>query len=367
MKKKILVLTIFVIGLISSYTPTAFASEFNFSVITETPASQIDKEKTYFDVQLKPNQEESLSVLLRNDTDKEVQVGISISRATTNKNVIVEYGPNEIPKDESLAYDLADYLEGPEKVVLKPKSQEHIAFKAKMPSDSFDGVIAGGLTFKEINEEKTEDKESGMTIKNEYSYVVAVLMRQTLDEVAPNLTLKKVFPDQINARNAIISEVQNDQMTYINQVVVETQITKKGSEEVLYESKKEKLQIAPNSTFEFPTSLEGKRLEAGDYHLSMTVYGNRNDNGEYTRVSEVEGEKTEMTFNNLWEFEEDFTIEGEVAKKLNETDVSIEEEDNFLLYVVIGLLFLIVVLLLIIFLVWRRRKNEEEKDEQDGK
>lgn len=366
MKKKLLIMTILALGLVSSFMPTVFASEFNFSVTTNTPKSQIDSEKTYFDIQLEPGQKETLEVTLRNDTDKEVEVGIDISRATTNKNVIVEYGSNDIPKDGSLAYDLSDYLTGPEKVLLKPKSQENIVFTAKMPSDSFDGLIAGGLTFKEINAENSEDDGTGMTIKNEYSYVVAVLMRQTLNEVAPNLMLKSVFPDQINARNAIISEVQNDQMTYINQVAVETIITKKDSSEVLYESKKEGLQIAPNSTFEFPTSLEGQRLEPGEYHLSMLIYGNRNEEGTYTRVSEVDGKENETKFNNLWEFEEEFTIDGEVAKELNKTDVSIEEENNTLLYVIIGLIFLVVVLLLIIFLVWRKRKNEEKTENQDG-
>ena len=40
---------------------------------------------------------------------------------------------------------------------------------------------------------------------------VALLMRQTLNEVAPNLVLHEVKPDQINARNVILANVQNDQ------------------------------------------------------------------------------------------------------------------------------------------------------------
>lgn len=370
MKKKVLLLMILLVGSFSFHLPKVSASEFNFAVSTKMADSQIDKEKSYFDIQLAPGQEEILEVNLRNDTDEKVEVGIAINRASTNKNVVIEYGPNDIPKDESLKYDLADYLKGPESVVLEPKSEKNIQFTAKMPDEKFDGLIAGGLTFKELKKEAISEEESGMAILNEYSYVVAVLMRQTMNEVAPNLSLKKVFPDQINARNVIISTIQNDQMTYINQVVIDAKVTKKGSEEVLYETTQERLQVAPNSTFEFPVSLEGEPLVGGEYHLSMVVYGNRNPDGEYLYESEIEGEKTETQFNNKWEFDEDFTIDKEIAKKLNKTDVSIEKEDNFLLYVVIGLLLLIVVLLLIIFLVWRRRKNEEEKNkqnEQNGK
>ena len=85
-----------------------------------------------------------------------------------------------------------------------------------MPKDRFDGVLVGGITFKEIVTEKdqTENKDQSLSIENEYAYTVALLMRQTLNEVAPNLVLHEVKPDQINARNVILANVQNDQNLY---------------------------------------------------------------------------------------------------------------------------------------------------------
>ena len=83
-----------------------------------------------------------------------------------------------------------------------------MVFHAKMPKDRFDGVLAGGITFKEIVTEKdqTENKDQSLSIENEYAYTVALLMRQTLNEVAPNLVLHEVKPDQINARNVILAK-----------------------------------------------------------------------------------------------------------------------------------------------------------------
>ena len=56
-----------------------------------------------------------------------------------------------------------------------------------MPKDRFDGVLAGGITFKEIVTEKdrNRNKDQSLSIENEYAYTVALLMRQTLNEVAP--------------------------------------------------------------------------------------------------------------------------------------------------------------------------------------
>ncbi|MGG5359181.1 hypothetical protein IGI57_000124 [Enterococcus sp. DIV0213j] len=356
--KKIVGLVVLVLGMCMINVPFAQASEFNFAVTPIIPSTQLDLEKTYFDLKLDPGQEEKLEVLLRNDTDKKVEIDVSVNSATTNSNVIVEYGENEIEKDESLEFDLKDYVEYPEALTLQPNSERIIEFKAKMPKEKFDGVLAGGITFKEIKkeQEKNDEKEQGLSIKNEYSYVVALLMRQNENEVAPDLKLKKVEPGQINARNVILSTIQNDKKTYINQVAVQAKITKKGDSEVLYKEDKEGLQIAPNSNFSFPISLKGAALEPGDYHLSMTVYGNKEDEGEFVKEKGTEA----LRFKNQWKFEQDFTIDGETAKELNEKDVSLKK-DNTWLYILAGSLLLLLVVLLIIWLVWRKKKNEEEK------
>ncbi len=147
--------------------------------------------------------------------------------------------------------------------------------------------------------DQTENKDQSLSIENEYAYTVALLMRQTLNEVAPNLVLHEVKPDQINARNVILANVQNDQKTYINQVVIETKITKKGHSEVLYQEEKEGLQIAPNTNFSFPTALNGQPLTPGEYHLTMTILGNENENGKFSRKKE----NTTINYTDQWIFE----------------------------------------------------------------
>lgn len=340
------------------FNVTVTASEFNFAVTTTPPNSQIDKNITYFDIKLDPEQREELSVDLRNDTDNEVKIGISLKSATTNSNVVVEYGENLIEKDDSLMIDLEDHVTYPETVTLAPNSNETIVFQVTMPKTAFDGVLAGGITFKEISEnEQNENNEQGLSIKNEYSYVVALLMRQTENEVAPNLVLHEVEPGQINARNVILATLQNDQKTYINQVNIQTKITKKGSDAVLYEENKERLQIAPNTRFAFPTSLNGAALEPGDYRIIATIFANEDEEGEFIRETENEPIK----YKNYWELEKEFTIDRQVARELNAKDVTIPEDHTWI-YLLIGVLLLVLVVSLILWLIWRKKKNEEKED-----
>lgn len=335
----------------------SFASEFNFAVTTVIPENQVDKDKTYFDIQLEPNEEQNLEVTLRNDTEKKVKIGISLNSATTNSNGVVEYGKNNLTKDPSLDINIEDYTSYPESITLMPKSTQTVKFHIKMPNNKFDGIVAGGITFKEIEKEEdsSNDESQGLSIKNEYSYVVAVLMRQTTNKVDPNLNLVHVKPGQINARNVILANIQNDKKTYINQAHITTKITKKNSEKIIYQENKDNLQIAPNTNFSFPTALDGEALKPGIYHLSMDIYANEDKNGEFLNKNSDK----KLRYNNYWKLEKDFRIDNKVAKELNKKDVTLRK-DNTWIYILIGIILLLLAILLIIWIIWRRKKYEEK-------
>ncbi len=46
-----------------------------------------------------------------------------VNSATTNSNVMVEYGKNEIEKDMSLIFDLVDYVSYPQIVTLRSEER----------------------------------------------------------------------------------------------------------------------------------------------------------------------------------------------------------------------------------------------------
>ena len=177
--------------------------------------------------------------------------------------------------------------------------------------------------------------------------------------IKPDLKATKVEPAQVNARNVINVHLQNPQAVYLNQLDVATTITKKGSAEVLYESQAESMQMAPNSHFAYPISLNGEKLEAGKYTMKMTAYGEKAEDGEY-KVKTSNG--SDETYKYKWEFEKDFEIKGEVARELNDKDVTIEQ-DNTWIYLLFGVLLLLLLLLLFIF--WKRKKQKDEDESED--
>ncbi|NMP60025.1 DUF3324 domain-containing protein, partial [Enterococcus mundtii] len=111
-------------------------------------------------------------------------------------------------------------------------------------------------------------------------------------------------------------------------------------DEVLYEANEEMMQMAPNSNFNFPISLEGDRFQAGDYVLKLKA---------------TSGEEE-------WSWERGFTIEADEARSFNREDVTIDTSINWWM---IGTMLLILLLLaLVIYLMVQKkqaRENESEK------
>ncbi|MDT2739279.1 DUF916 and DUF3324 domain-containing protein [Enterococcus canintestini] len=338
----------------------SFASEFNFAVTPKTSANQIDKTKTYFDLLLAPNQADELSVALRNDTDQKVVVEAQINSATTNGNGVVEYSQNEIKADETLQYNIKDFVKAPSEISLAPHSAAEYKIKIQMPNEKFSGVIAGGITFKEkaakTDNSTAKQEDKGLAIKNEYSYVVALLMRQTTDNGAPDLKLTKVAADQRNARNVIQGNLQNPNPTYLNQLATKTTISKKGSDTALYTSEKKGMQMAPNSNFDLAVALNGEALKAGKYTMKIEAYGRQDEKGQFKFIGD--GHK-ETNYHYHWSLSKDFEIKAEVAKKLNDSDVTIKKDYTWV-YILIGILLLL--LLILFFIIWRRKKNKADDE-----
>lgn len=318
-------------------TPFASASEFNFGVYTVIPDNQIDKQKSYFNLRMEPNQKQTLTIQLKNNTEDDVVIEPIIHSATTNLNGVVEYGPSNAERDASLPYELGDLIKTDKEITIPAKGSKELHLNVTMPEEEFDGILAGGITLEEkkASSKNTEVPNKGLSIENKYAYVVGITLQETVEVVKQDLKLHEVEAGQVNARNVINATLQNPTATYLNRFEVDAEVTQKGKTEVLYEAKKQDMQMAPNSNFKYPISLNGEKFKTGTYTLHVKAKSSKES----------------------WEFEKDFTIEGEVAQQFNATDVSIEGP-NYLAYMVGLLILLVVGLLLYIFYSKKKQKKQ---------
>jgi hypothetical protein len=120
---------------------------------------------------------------------------------------------------------------------------------------------------------------------------------------------------------------------------VEATVQRAGENEVLYEASEEMMQMAPNSNFDFPISLEGDRFQSGDYVLKLRA---------------ISGE-------DEWVWERPFTIKADEARALNQADVTIDSSMNWWM---IGAIILLVLLLGVILylLIQKKKANRSEQE-----
>ena len=314
----------------------------NFYVTPSFPESQVEGSNSYFDLNLSPGDTETLSLELRNANSEPIQVQVTPHTAYTNVHGVVEYGKNAEEPDTSLIHSIDTLIEPSEVIELAGNETKVVTLPLHMPEESFEGFLAGGLRISEVKEEQEEvdSNEEGVAIKNEFTYVVGVVLSNTRDSVQPDLELLDVFADQLNYRNVISATIQNFTPTFVNRLAVEATIQRAGENDVLYEASEEMMQMAPNSHFNFPISLNGDRFQSGEYVLNLTA-----------RSGEEE-----------WTWTHPFTIEADQARALNRSDVTIDTGLNWWMISVIVLAVLLIGVVSYLFIQKRKESEKETKE-----
>ncbi|OJG88594.1 cell wall surface anchor protein [Enterococcus silesiacus] len=314
---------------------TVSAAELNFNAKAELLENQIDKKQSYFDLLVKPDTEQDLLVELTNDTEKEVTLSPAIYDAVSNSNGVVEYGPNDKKRDPTLVVGLTNIASTQKEIKIPARGTAKLTVKLKMPAKSFSGVILGGLYLKQNSSETNSMEKQQTAIKNEYSYIIGIQLREEMQEPLPAFNLISVIPDQVNARNVIKARIQNSQALLVGNVTITSKIFKKNTKKPIYEEKKSGIELAPNSYMDFLVQLDGNPLLAGDYTATVTL----NYQEEY------------------WTWDKDFTITKNVAASYNKKDVSIPKNNNWMIYLGTGIFITIIIFLCLIIVRLKKEKD----------
>ncbi|SOC40714.1 DUF916 and DUF3324 domain-containing protein [Salinicoccus kekensis] len=339
MKFKLNFILFLTILFMPSFVTEANESVVPYSIEAVIPNNQVDQGSTYFDIEMEKGETQKLEVVVYNSSDEPITIEAQANSATTNSNGLIIYDAVDLVPHDSMSHPFAEIATIAEyKIEIEPQSQETVTITVEAPDESFDGLILGGLYFSQEADESEED--SGVQIQNQYSYALAVQIREAGNDndVEPELDLLSLEAGLINHRTGLQTSFVNTAPTIIGGLEFTGDVYAEGSEEPLYTRTVKDFNIAPNSEFNFPVMFENQGLEAGDYVFKGTA-----SNGDHE-----------------WSFEEMFTIEAEAAEEANDEAVEIEEEEienEWMMPVLIGLGVLVVLLLVtIIYLLVKRRK-----------
>lgn len=368
--KKIIITSLSVISFLLPVTKVAHADSANFSVTPTIGQNQIGTNVGYFNLLLKPNQTQKLDFTLYNNASQTIKIKTTFGTAFTSQSGSVGYTPDLVKPDPSLKLNLKDYVKLPKTVTIPAKSTAKVTATVTSPATSFQGVIAGGFNFEDVNDTTNASQKSGISITNRYRYVIGIVLQNSEKKIAPTLSLGKVAPDQVNGRNVIAAKLTNAAPAYLMQMNISAVVTKSDDASIKYTYNNAAMEMAPNSNFSLaiPVSLQGvlngqssQPLKPGKYHLKMTVYGAKDAKGQYETM--VNDQVTKYDYR--WIFDKDFTITQAKANTLNAKDATVTQKSKVDWLLIVGFIIIILLLLIIIFLLFKRRKKDDKPQEKE--
>ncbi|MGX7148466.1 DUF916 and DUF3324 domain-containing protein [Enterococcus ureasiticus] len=333
-----LILSIFFVQTQVSNATSDPSGAVGFLYKTNHPENQID-DSGYFNLKMTPGQKQKVSITLTNLGKKEVTVEVNLNGARTNSNGVLEYGKTKLDKDASMKFDFTDIVKGPKEITLPPESDKDLELEINMPETSYDGIILGGIQLQKVSDEEEKKENTGTTIINEYAYTIAMLLKENDTKVEPKMGYLKTYGTQPNGRNTITVDLANQATDLLEDLTVEVQIMPEKKDEVLYESKKTKMRMAPNSVLNYPVTMEGQPMVPGQYRAHVTANS---------------GDKK-------WEWTEMFTITKEEADKFNREDIGMDQERGIDFKLVGMIVGGVIGFFLIMFLIIRFVTNKKSK------
>ncbi|MEG2708371.1 MAG: DUF916 and DUF3324 domain-containing protein [Vagococcus sp.] len=332
---KLLSLLIVVICFVSLKVEEVQASGADFGVEPIYSEHQDKDKKGYFSLVLKENQKETLKVKVTNYSKEPTTIFMLSQQATTANSGVIEYNDVEKKVEPSAPANFKDIVvPKSEKIELKPEESKEIDVDVVMPSTNFEGLLLGGLYFSQ------QDKatENPSLIKNTFSYTLPVALKMSDKKIENQLVYQGIELSNRNSSPYIEAKLLNEAASLIKELSVEGRIFDKKTGEEFYVSKMNELEMAPNSVFKFGFDLRNSAFIPGDYLLKLDVVADGKD----------------------YHFEDDFTIDKETARKLNDASVYVQTS-GFPWLIVIGIVSLVAMLSVIGILLKRQKKKDMKK------
>lgn len=244
----------------------------DYSVTYQESATQrpTARDTGYADVIAAPGSTQTLTFKIANLSDKTIKVDVTKGTAGTSENGNVVYTSENWPNADfiNLPTRMENQLTVSDPVVtLAPKETKQVTATLTMPTSPIDGTIAGGVGFKEENQQRTSG--TGFRLNATVKYDIAVLAQNAEPkQYAKQPTVTSEGAKTVAGKSAFVFHFQNPYPAFINRVKMDVKVTAPSGK--TYRRAQKMMQFAPNSQLNWMVWLNGDKVEAGAYKVEMT-------------------------------------------------------------------------------------------------
>lgn len=312
-----------------------------FSVRAVLPENQVNSQVSYFDLHMAPERKQDLTVEIYNKEAKEIKAKISVVSASTNGNGIIDYKTPGI-KDKTLKIPFSEIAKVQEEIVMVPAEKTaHTVISVTMPKEEYDGVVLGGIVVTQIKDEEEAKKDEmqaaqGVTIRNEYSYVLGVKLTETDSEVLPEFEPVIAQPELIQYRVGVVHYIRNKEAAIAKNVTLGIKIYSERENKIILTEPEKRIDMAPNSVIPYGV-LWGRDIAPGNY------------------ISYVSMEQDGRT----WNFEMPFEVTAQQSLEISQNSLEEKQGIPWWAVLLIILVIILIIIILILLLIVKRKKGKE--------
>lgn len=328
MKTKVSMILL-VILLAIGFSNKVFAEDENASGFSVTPIlseNQTSDITSFFDINWVPDQSERIGLRVVNKSNTEKKVSISVNKARTNSNGIVDYSDPRSVEDDKEMYKIQNLVSFEEELVIPANSSKEVFADIRIPMGDFNGILMGGIHVVE----KIETNGTG--ISNVVAYNIPIVIRGNIDQ-RPEPSILFSNPELIEkTKNKFVISItiNNERENLLKDVQAEVNIKDKKNQ--ILDTKKSSLDITPATQFQ--------------YHIDLT---HNYSPGEYTAVIKLSHK------DNTWEESLPFSVSGESSKAINKSVGKSSFDYKYLVF-----LAMFVILIISIFIYVRHKRNRDK-------
>lgn len=318
----------------------------DYSVSPVLPTNQKQGASGYFDLLVKPNQEQTVSFKINNGSKKKTTFEVYFNPAMTSDGGAIDYGIRNAKVDKSVPFDIRDVVKLDKNSYTVPAmSSMEIPVHIKLTDKTWTGRVLGGINIqKTVKGDQSATSGNSASMNTKVAYSVALVLQQSLAQISPDLQYTKTAPAKVNGYTTFQLGFRNPTTTIILDLIFTTVLTKDGKKFI--ENTSNKYTVAPSTFFHVNLGMDGQRVEPGKYHVDVTA-----KSGPFYS----------------WHFSDDFEVEAEKAEAVNKNAIFPQESGtNIWKIVAVVAIVIFVLALILLFIIWKKKKkqNNQEQSQQ---
>jgi len=227
----------------------------------------IEDDLGYFNLNVHPEEHRVLELKLKNNTEEDLQLLVSVNPVTTSTYGTLNYS-KEYKDEGNLAptFSMTNILKvSDEKIFLPPKSETTINLNLQIPKEEFEGILLGGIRVTQIETSK-KDKNT-----NVFSNTIAIMLSEKDSAVNSEIKFNGISFTNLSGTYTIAANLSHISPIIVEDVTYKAKLIEKKSGKLVAESTNQHYRIAPNSNYIYPLLWDFTNIDAGTYLYKLQI------------------------------------------------------------------------------------------------